>query len=283
MTDATDNRVLQVADYLEQHAEQALSLAELAERAALSSFHFQRSFKALLGVTPKQFQHAVRLQKLRQSLQQGEAVLDAIYAAGFGSSSRVYEKLPENLGVTPSVLRQGGKGLEIYFALRETRFGHLLMAATERGVCCVQLADSFTKLLEALHQSFPNAELLTTPDTMDTELDKWMAALETFLQHGGPQPQIPVELFGTAFQIKVWQFLTRIGSGQKCSYKQVAEGIGAPSAHRAVANACGANKLAVLIPCHRVLRGDGSLGGYRWGEQRKRALLAMEEGLACEY
>ncbi|GAB3020043.1 bifunctional transcriptional activator/DNA repair enzyme AdaA [Bowmanella dokdonensis] len=277
MSQTTHTRILQVAAYIEAHAEQALPLEHLAQKAALSDFHFQRQFKELMGITPKQFQNAIRIQKLRQALRDGRQVLDAIYEAGFGSSSRVYEQLSASVGVTPSELRQSGKGLQIYFTLRHTDFGYLLMAATHRGVCNVQFGESFTALVSQLHEEFPQAELLPTPAEMESELDKWMQALERHLQQGGPQPQVPIELFGTAFQIKVWQFLSRIPAGQSRTYKQVAQAIGAPNSHRAVANACGANRVGVLIPCHRVLRGDGSLGGYRWGEQRKRQLLELEQ------
>jgi AraC family transcriptional regulator of adaptative response/methylated-DNA-[protein]-cysteine methyltransferase len=276
MVDTTDSRICQVAAHIEAHATSALYLSSLAERAAMSPFHFQRRFKEVMGVTPKQFQNALRIQRLKQSLRQGQDVLGAIYDAGFGSTSRVYEQLPNRIGVTPSALRAGGMDLQIHFALRQTSFGHILMAATERGVCFVQFGDGFTDLLRELHREFPAAELIPTPKQMDSELDKWMRALERHLREGGPQPQVPLELFGTAFQIKIWKFLTRIPSGERRTYKQVAQGIGAPASHRAVANACGANRIGVLVPCHRVLRGDGGLGGYRWGTDRKGRLLEIE-------
>jgi len=278
MGDTTDLRICQVAARIEAQATNALSLSYLAQQAAMSPFHFQRRFKEIIGVSPKQFQNAIRIQLLKQSLRQGQDVLGAIYGAGFGSTSRVYEQLPKKIGVTPSSLRAGGKNLQIHFALRQTSFGHILMAATAKGVCFVQFGKSFAELLSDLHREFPEAELISTPKRMDSELDKWMVALEQHLSQGGPQPQIPLELFGTAFQIKVWKFLTSIPSGERKTYKQVAEGIGAPAAHRAVANACGTNKIGVLIPCHRVLRGDGGLGGYRWGTDRKRRLLEIEAG-----
>ncbi|NQZ08648.1 MAG: methylated-DNA--[protein]-cysteine S-methyltransferase [Algicola sp.] len=274
----SDERVLQIAQYIEDHADEVLNLDSLAEQAAISPFYLQRKFKALFGVSPKALQNAVRIQRLKQSLRQGDDISGAIYEAGFGSASRVYEQVNQKLGMTLSSYKEGGKNENIAFALRKTVFGHMIMAATDRGVCFVHFADNFADLLRALSVEFANAELSPTSADMADELDKWIEALEHHLAGNGPKPQVPLHLHGTAFQLSVWQFLMSVKEGQKVAYKDVAKGIEAPKSFRAVANACGANNIAVLIPCHRVLRGNGELGGYRWGVDRKAQLLAMEEG-----
>jgi AraC family transcriptional regulator of adaptative response/methylated-DNA-[protein]-cysteine methyltransferase len=273
---ANDQRILNLAQYIEDNALEVLTLDDLAQQAALSPFHLQRKFKATFGVSPKQFQNSLRIQHLKQSLKQGDDISGAIYGAGFGSTSRVYEQINDKLGMTPSNYRAGGKGMHIAFASRKTSLGCILMAATERGVCFVHLGDSLALLLEKLHIEFPAAELEPTPEHMNIELDLWIDALEKHLSGNAPKPQLPLHLFGTAFQLKVWKFLISVKDGSTASYKEVANGINKPTAFRAVANACGANNVAVLIPCHRVLRGDGQLGGYRWGGERKQALLALE-------
>lgn len=275
MTDI-DQRLLKVAQTIETHADEVLNLEVLAEQAALSPFYLQRKFKALFGVSPKEFQNAIRIQRLKQSLKQGDDIAGAIFEAGYGSTSRVYEQVNQKLGMTPSDYRDGGKDLNITFALRQTVFGQIIMAATERGVCFVHFADNAAQLLQALHEEFPHASLSATPPDSNAQLDLWVAALEHHLSGKAPKPHLPLHLHGTAFQLRVWKFLMSIKDGQHVSYKAVAEGIQAPKSFRAVANACGANNIAVLIPCHRVLRGDGGLGGYRWGTERKEGILAME-------
>lgn len=272
----TDTRILQVAQRIENESDEVLNLDVLAEQAAISPFYLQRKFKAMFGISPKTFQNAIRINRLKQSLKNGNSITDAIFEAGFGSTSRVYEQINKKLGMTPSTYRDGGKGLSISFALRMTLYGQLIMASSERGVCFIHLGDTTTHLLQALHSEFPNAQLEPTPENMSDELDLWIEALEAHLASKGPKPNLPLHLSGTAFQITVWKFLMSIEDGQQVSYKQVAEGINAPTSFRAVANACGANNIAILVPCHRVLRGNGQLGGYRWGVQRKAKLLAME-------
>lgn len=269
-------RVIALADYIEQHAEQSLDLNQLALEAAVSPFHLQRTFSQLFGVSPKQFQNAIRLQRLKQALREGEEVSQAIYAAGFGSASRVYEQLDQNFGMTLTEYKTGADALCISFALRQTQLGLLLMAATDRGVCFVHFGDSAAVLMQALHQEFPKAELRPTPEQNQPDLDLWLDALECHLAGAGPKPELPLHLIGTAFQLSVWRFLTRLTTDQTVSYADVAKGIAKASAYRAVANACGANNVAVLIPCHKVLRGDGAAGGYRWGLERKLKLLQLE-------
>lgn len=269
-------RVVALADYIEQYAEQSLDLEHLAGEAAVSPFHLQRTFRQLFGVSPKQFQNAIRVQRLKQALRGGADVSQAIYDAGFGSVSRVYEQLDQNFGMTLTEYKTGASAMQIYFALRQTQLGLLLMAATERGVCFVHFGDSAAGLLQSLHQEFPKAQLLPTPEQAQSELDLWIDALDQHLAGAGPRPDLPLHLMGTAFQLSVWRFLSTLKTREKVSYADVAKGIAKPTAYRAVANACGANNVAVLIPCHRVLRGDGALGGYRWGVDRKQQLLSLE-------
>ncbi|WP_416306719.1 methylated-DNA--[protein]-cysteine S-methyltransferase [Neptunicella sp. SCSIO 80796] len=273
---STKQRLFDLAKYIEQHSDQMLNLDTLAQQAAISPYHLQRQFSQYFGVSPKQFQNAIRIQKLKQALRQGEDVTSAIYQAGFGSSSRLYEQIDGQLGMTPATYRNGGKHENISFAMCTTQLGPIIMAATSRGVCFVSFADSYTELLNSLHEEYPLASLTPTPPDTQQQLDHWISALELYIGQKTNLPQIPLDLSGTAFQISVWRFLTNLKPGQTMSYKQIATGIESPNSHRAVANACGANKIAILIPCHRVIRGDGSPGGYRWGDKRKQQLLGME-------
>jgi AraC family transcriptional regulator, regulatory protein of adaptative response / methylated-DNA-[protein]-cysteine methyltransferase len=279
MMTVQDSRVAAMgalARFIEDHADEELTLARLAERAGMSPFHLQRTFRRVLGVSPKELQSAVRFERLRAALRAQAPVLDAVFDAGFGSTSRVYERLDDRLGMTPAAFRAGGRGETIAYAIRETGLGCLLMAATPRGICWVEFGDSRDALTAGLERQFPAADLAPSPGLKDPELDRWMAALEEHLGKGGPAPELPLDLRGTAFQIRVWRFLMSVEPGTTTSYGEVAKALGQPTAARAVARACAANQVAVLIPCHRVLRGDGTPGGYRWGEDRKRRLLEQE-------
>lgn len=269
-------RVEAVARFIDAHADEPLPLARLAARARLSPAHFQRRFKAHLGVSPKVYQDGVRLARLKAGLRGGAAVLDAIVGAGFSSTSRVYGAAARNLGMTPSAYRAGGGGETIAYACRPTALGLLMMAATDRGVCFAEFGMSEAALQRALAAEFPNATLARSAMAASPELEAWVRAFEAHLGGGAPRPDVPLDLRGTAFQIRVWRFLLGIREGEVLSYTEVAAGIGAPKAVRAAASACAANRIAVLVPCHRVLRGDGGLGGYRWGIERKRALLDRE-------
>lgn len=280
MLNATDQRLIALADFIAQHVDEPLSLERLAAESAMSPFHLQRKFSELFGVSPKQFQNALRVQHLKQALRQGTEITTAIYAAGFGSNSRIYEQIDQNIGMTLTEYKQGARALDISFALRQSSLGYLLMAATARGICFVHFGANAGLLLQALHREFPQANLVPTPEDMSAELDLWVDALEHHLAGKGPCPSLPLHLHGTAFQLSVWRFLTSLRPGETVSYAAVAKAIERPTAFRAVANACGANKLAVLIPCHRVLRGDGSQGGYRWGAERKQQLLQLEQAVA---
>lgn len=273
-------RIEEVARYIDAHADQPLPLATLASRAHLSPAHFQRRFKALLGVSPKAYQDGARLARLKAGLRSGGAVLDAIVGAGFSSTSRVYGEAARNLGMTPSAYRSGGAGETIAYACRATALGLLMMAATDRGVCFAQFGPSEAALRRELATEFPKATLAASPMADSPQLDSWISAFEAHLGGHAPRPDLPLDLRGTAFQVKVWRFLLGIRAGEVLSYGEVAAGIGAPNAVRAAASACAANRIAVLVPCHRVLRGDGGLGGYRWGIERKRALIDQERAAA---
>lgn len=265
-----------LAAFIEAHAEETLTLERLGTEAGISASHVQKRFKAAFGISPKAFQDAVRMRRLRAGLKGGDSVTGALYDAGYGSTSRLYGPALRSLGMTPSAYRSGGAGEIISHACRETALGPLLMAATDRGVCFAQFGDSEADLRDRLQAEFPNATLSPAPAESAPALDQWMEALDAHLSHGAPRPDMPLDLRGTAFQIRVWRFLLSIKEGDVVSYADVAEGIGSPGAARATGTACGANRVAVLVPCHRVLRGDGALGGYRWGLERKRALLDQE-------
>ncbi len=255
-------------------------LAALAARFGLSAPAFQRRFVACIGVSPMRLQEAARMGRLKQALRAGARVTDAILEAGFGSTSRVYGEAQRDLGMTLSAYRRGAAGEHIAWATRHTELGWLLMAATERGVCFAQFGDDPDALLALLRQEFPHAALERSAadagGAAARALDAWIEALQAWLQDGGPRPELPLDLRGTAFQVRVWRFLQGLGEGRTLSYSALAAAIGQPRAVRAAASACAANRIAVLVPCHRVLRGDGGLGGYRWGLERKRALLARE-------
>jgi AraC family transcriptional regulator of adaptative response/methylated-DNA-[protein]-cysteine methyltransferase len=265
-----------LAKYIDKNADQPLSLDLLSGQAHLSPMHLQRTFKAVLGISPKAYHDAARLRLLKSSLKAGKSVLDSIGDAGFQSTSRIYGHAARNLGMAPSVYRAGGRGETIAYAFRNTALGPLLMAATMRGVCFAQFGRSESALLAQLKGEFPQAQLVTSTMTQSPELNAWIEALEAHVANSAPSPDVPLDLRGTAFQIQVWKFLLGVPSGSVASYSAVAQGIGAPKAFRATASACAANRIAVLIPCHRILRGDGGLGGYRWGLERKRALLDRE-------
>ena len=269
-------RVVEIARYIETHVNERLTLANLAKLAELSPSRLHRIFKETLGISPKAYQDAVRMRHFKQSLQKGEGVTDAIFSSGFGSISRVYGEATRNMGMTPRAYRAGGSGEIISYAFCTTVLGLMMMAATDKGVCFVQFGDDEDSLISKLKEEFPNAELQASPAQEAPELDAWIKALDQHISQGAPRPDLPLDMRGTAFQMQVWQFLLSIREGDVLSYSDVAARIDKPKAVRAVASACAKNSIGVLIPCHRVLRGDGGLGGYRWGLERKRALLDAE-------
>src|SRR6266481_3741447 len=248
------------------------SLAELADAAGISRFHFHRVFKQITGVTPRDYARSHRLGRLGEKLDAGQPIAASIYASGFGSSSRAYEAAPAGLGMTPGARRRGGSGETIRFVTVETPLGWALVAATERGICMTALGDDRDSLASALQKRFPAAAVIAE----DAGLKEWADQVVRFITEPGRNLDLPLDIQGTAFQARVWRALQKIRLGRTASYSEIAAALGQPKAVRAVAQACAANKLALLVPCHRVIRSDGDLGGYRWGLERKRALLARE-------
>ena len=252
------------------------SLGELADAACISRFHFHRVFKQITGVTPRDYARSHRLGRLGEKLDAGQPIASSIYASGFGSSSRAYEAAPAALGMTPGTRRRGGSGETIRFVTVATPLGWALVAATERGICMTALGDDRDSLVEALRQRFPAAAVIAE----DAGLKEWADRIVRFITAPDQNLDLPLDIRGTAFQARVWRALQKIPLGKTASYSEIAAALGQPKAVRAVAQACAANKLALIVPCHRVIRTDGDLGGYRWGLERKRALLARERAAA---
>lgn len=269
-------RIHQVAAYIREHSSDSLPLPDLAAKAGLSSFHFQRSFKAVMGVTPRQFLEACRVGQLKSELRVDSDVTTAIYEAGFGSSSRVYEKVDTHLGMTPAQYRAGGKNIKICHASTHSSLGRMMIGATDRGICFIQFADSDDELLKMLRAEYPAASLEPMPPNSEAHFRSWMTELHQHLAGEARQLDLPLDLRATAFQLKVWRYLQSIPYGSVKSYSEVANDLGQPTAARAVARACATNRVALAIPCHRVIRGSGDLAGYKWGLERKRALLDKE-------
>lgn len=255
----------------------SVTLEDLGESLGISPYHLQRTFKTHAGITPKQYLQERKMQILKEQLKRGAAVTEAVYEAGFGSTSRVYEQSTRELGMTPGAYARGGRGEVIVYAVAETALGIMLVAATERGVCALMFADGDEQLVEDLHAQFALAKLIRV-GPHDERLERWVAAVESYLA-GNATALTSVEIAydGTALQQAVWRYLRTIPFGETRTYTQVAAQVGKPNAVRAVASACASNKIALAVPCHRVLRADGSLGGYRWGLQRKAELLRREK------
>ncbi len=254
-------------------AEEAPGLKALAVQAGMSPFHFHRVFKKATGLTPKAYAQAHRAKKLREELPKRGTVTEAMYGAGFNSSGRFYAKSGEMLGMKPASFRKGGTGEAIRFAIGESSLGSILVAASAKGVCAIFLGDDPDALAKELQDRFPKAQLTGA----NREFEKWVAQVVGLVEAPKLGWDLPLDIRGTAFQQRVWQALRKIPPGTTATYAEISQHIGAPKAVRAVASACGANKIAVAIPCHRVVRTDGSLSGYRWGVERKRALLEREK------
>jgi len=253
-------------------AEEMPALAELAAEAGLSPFHLHRVFKRQTGVTPKAYMAQVRAGRLRDGLADAGSVTEAIYEAGYGSSSRFYEKADAILGMEPRQYRAGGEGVRMAYAVERCWLGRVLIAFTERGVCAIQFGDGGDELLADLRKRFPKATIEAAGAESAGRVADALAAIETPQSAG----DLPVEIIGTAFQQRIWSALRDIKPGETASYAEIAQRAGSPKSARAVAGACAANPVAVAIPCHRVIRADGDLSGYRWGVERKRKLLERE-------
>lgn len=256
-----------------EDAEEVPSLDALATQAGMSPYHFHRVFKAVTGVTPKAYATAHRARRVRDGLNRGDRVTDAIFDAGYNSNARFYEQSNALLGMTPSDWRRGGANAEIRFAIGQCSLGAILVARSEKGICAILLGDDADRLARDLQDQFPNARLIGD----DPDFAKLVAQVVGFVEAPGQGLDLPLDVRGTAFQQRVWDALRKIPAGSTASYSEIAERIGSPKAVRAVAQACASNKIAVAIPCHRVVRNDGALSGYRWGVERKRALLEREE------
>src|SRR6201997_1092000 len=261
-----------ICRFIEQHLDEPLTLDRLGKKFRQSPFHLQRRFKAILGITPREYADSCRLRMLKRNLQAGDSVTRAMYDAGYGSSSRLYERTASQLGMTPDKYRRGAIAAAIRYTLADSPLGRMLIAATERGICAIQFARTDGELIEGLKREFPFA----TRKADDDRLRTWVSALLQHMRGRKLDDSLPLDIRATAFQRRVWTYLQSIPFGATRSYHQVAKAIGQPSAHRAVARACATNPVAVAIPCHRVVREDGSTSGYRWGAELKNTLLKME-------
>ena len=257
---------------VDQHIENRLTLSLLAKEFRRSPFHLQRTFKSVLGVSPKAYIDACRLRQVKQNLQSGHSVTTALYAAGYGSSSRLYERTAAQLGMTPDKYRRGAVASIVRYTTAPSPLGRMLIAATDKGICAISFGDSDQQLQQGLMREFPFA--VRRRD--DAALSQWRDSLTSLIQGHETNPALPLDIRATAFQRQVWEALQQIPRGETRSYSALAKEIGMPRATRAVARACATNPVAVAIPCHRIVRQDGDLGGYRWGVARKQQLLALE-------
>ncbi len=270
--------VQSICRLIDQHLEEQPNFAALSEQVKLSQFHLQRLFKKLMGITPRQYAEARRADLFKTRVKSGQSVTEAMYEAGYGSSSRLYEKAAAQLGMTPATYRKGGKGMKINYTIAECPLGLLLVAATDKGICSVTLGDERGGLTDDLCSEFPQADIARD----ETHLHRQVNALLAHLAGQEPHPELPLDVQGTAFQKRVWEELRHIPYGQTASYGEIARSIGRPSATRAVARACATNPAALVTPCHRVVRENGELGGYRWGIERKRQLLEKEKSASLK-
>jgi AraC family transcriptional regulator of adaptative response/methylated-DNA-[protein]-cysteine methyltransferase len=258
--------------YIETHLEEPLTLEALADQAQLSPFHLQRTFKRITGITPRQYADACRLGRLKERLKESDNVTTAMYEAGYGSSSRLYERSASQLGMTPGDYRKGAPAAVIRYTIVGCPLGLLMLAGTDSGVCALYLGDAEKELEQSLHKEFSEAKLQRNDDG----LQAWAAPILEHLAGARPHLDLPLDVQATAFQRRVWEELRKIPYGETRTYSQVAAALGRPTAARAVARACATNPVSVVIPCHRVVREGGGLGGYRWGLRRKQALLDHE-------
>ena len=262
----------QICHLIDRNEGEAVTLAKLGEELGVSAFHLQRTFKSVMGISPSQYAELRRIDRFKQGVREGATITNATYDAGFGSSSRLYEGASAQLGMTPATYGKGGRGAVINYAVVECHLGMLMVAATSKGVCSVKLGDSVGDLESDLSNEFPAAEIRRD----EAPLASSVRAIVDHLSDKSPHIDLPLDIRSTAFQRQVWEQLQRIPVGETYSYSEVAKAIGQEKAVRAVARACATNPVALVIPCHRVIREDQSLGGYRWGLERKRRLLQAE-------
>jgi AraC family transcriptional regulator of adaptative response/methylated-DNA-[protein]-cysteine methyltransferase len=262
-----------ICRYIEQHLDEPVTLEVLGEAFGQSPFHLQRTFKKALGISPKAYADSCRMKLLKRNLQSGQSVTSALYDAGYSSSSRLYEKTASQLGMTPDKYRRGAVAATVRYTCTESPLGRMLVAATEKGICSIQFADTDDELTEGLKREFPFA--MRKRD--DESMRPWTTAVLDQIAGHNLNRALPLDIQATAFQRRVWTHLQSLPFGATQSYGEVAKAIGRPTAARAVARACATNPVAVAIPCHRVVREDGAMGGYRWGVERKQALLQLEQ------
>ena len=276
---SADSAIERARNYIDAHvadlSDERITLELLGEKSGLSPHHLQRKFKALIGLTPAQYIRARKSERLKGQLKRGETVSRATFGAGYGSSSRVYDGAGAQLGMTPATYRRGGEGMHIEYAFAKTALGTLLVAATPRGVCAVKLGDDASLLETGLAEEYPAATRARV-SAPSSSLASWVEGIVATIDGSSERSDVPLDVQGSAFQWKVWRELQKIPLGETRSYSEIATAIGSPNAIRAVGSACANNRVAVVVPCHRAVRLDGGLGGYRWGVERKRQLLDKE-------
>ena len=264
-------KVLRACELIER--DELFSLDDLAAELGVSPYHFQRSFKEIIGISPKKYAEAKRMEKFKSEIRGGSDVVMAMYDAGFGSSSRLYEKAAENLGMTPTTYKKGGEGMKINYTVTDCELGRILVGRTIKGLCSVAFADDDAELEDNLKKEYPNAEIVKDATVLKGFVDEILK----HLAGGKKRLDLPLDIQATAFQMRVWELLRKIPYGETVSYSQIAEMLGDKKKVRAVAQACAKNRVAVVIPCHRVVASDGKLSGYRWGVERKKKLLEHEK------
>ena len=268
--------VRRICHAIDEHDEEPLTLKTLSAETGVSAHHLQRTFKEVMGITPRQYKENRRLVDFKANVKAGANVTDAMYDAGYGSSRGLYEKSSSRLGMTPATYGRGGRGMRIIYTTTECALGRVLVAATERGVCSVALGDSDSELIAALFAEYPAASIDSRDTMISPSLNLWLSKVLEHVNGKTAHIDLPLDIQATAFQWRVWEELRRIPLGATRSYQEIAKAMGKPKAVRAVASACAGNHLALVVPCHRVIREDKNLGGYRWGLERKRTLLKRE-------
>jgi len=271
-----DKTVERACRFIDGFDDGAPSLQQIADHVGLSPAYFQKRFTRALGVSPKQYADSRRRERLKALLRDGDEVTGALYEAGYGSSSRLYEKSDEQLGMTPATYRRGGAGARMAWTIADCSLGLLLVAATDRGICFVAFDDDEQILVDELRAEFPEAEIVPDIGILET----WTTEVLRMVEGQAPRETLPLDVRATAFQQQVWKALTEIPAGETRTYSQIAKALGKPRAQRAVGRACATNPVSIVIPCHRAKRSDGGLAGYRWGVDRKKQLIATEQQAA---